>query len=192
MKIDFEATSGNYLISANDIGVTILEKHGNVVLNIFRYLNNENIFVDDAKEKGYLDGYKFGYTNGVHDCEILHDGGLELSENVRRIFGLEEKKDEKAVTRWDSTRINTPDIEDNFLLFQGVKEKPKTFGWDEAYRLMKEGKKVSRLLWKTSPYFCKYIHISEGSIRQDSMDTLNTFLIEMSELDAPDWCVYEE
>ena len=76
-----------------------------------------------------------------------------------------------------------------------VKEQPKTFGWDEAYRLMKEGKKIAKKSWadkkkylvfNQNPFF-KNLH---AMVISDSLDS--EFRIGTSHLEATDWYVYEE
>lgn len=62
-----------------------------------------------------------------------------------------------------------------------LEKKPKTFGWDEAYRMMKEGKKVARSGWNDKRIFLRIVG-----------ENFSVFLaLKPIDLDSTDWYVYE-
>jgi hypothetical protein len=75
------------------------------------------------------------------------------------------------------------------------KEQPKTFGWDEAYKLMKEGKKIAKKSWADKKKYLTYnqhpfFNNLHAMIISDKLDS--EFKIGTTHLESTDWYVYEE
>ncbi len=71
-----------------------------------------------------------------------------------------------------------------------VKAQPKTFGWDEAYRLMKEGKGVRREGWVNKECFMLIDNNSAKFENPQAVYPKHYFPLTTEDLDATDWYVY--
>lgn len=159
------------------------------------------------KDPETFDIYKaMGYIRKGIEVRNMQSGW-----HYKIIDGSLKMRDHDLDGKWGSMEIiqtrTFSDFDCKWTIAHTIKEQPKTFGWDEAYRLMKEGKKitadnipdagslgVNKAMYifyqqNGSPYIggcesrIRIVYENSGICRLDILS---------EHLDKKDWYVYEE